>query len=367
VPSALHLRGTVLPDGVMRDVFAVDGRITFTEQPDAVTVHDGGYLVPGLVDVHAHLSLNSPAGDDAPAAERAVASARAQLEAGVLAIREPGSPDPEAASGLGPRDGLPRIVTAGHLLCAPGRYFPGLGREVDSAELGEAAEAEARASAAWVKVIADFPGPGGRIEPSFTPAALVEAAARAHAAGARITAHATCPEAIDAVIEAGFDSIEHATQLRPDHLDEVARRGIALVPTLIIREGILAIFSGAGPDALAEITAVLDAQPGIVRSAAERGIAVLAGTDAGMVPHGMVATEVGLLLAAGLEPDTALAAASWQAREFLGLPGIAEGAPADLVSYDDDPRADVEVLRRPRLVVLDGRRVDRPGRGGPTA
>jgi len=53
----------------------------------------GGYLVPGLVDAHAHLSLFSPAGDGAPPAERVRASARAQLDAGVLAVREPGSPE----------------------------------------------------------------------------------------------------------------------------------------------------------------------------------------------------------------------------------------------------------------------------------
>jgi len=88
-------------------------------------------------------------------------------------------------------------------------------------------------------------------------------------------------------------------------------------------------------------------------------VSILAGTDAGMGPHGQVATEISLLLKAGLSPEAALAAGSWAARDYLGLPGIEEGAPADLVAYRDDPTADVEALRRPAAVVLDGRLVRR--------
>jgi imidazolonepropionase-like amidohydrolase len=86
-------------------------------------------------------------------------------------------------------------------------------------------------------------------------------------------------------------------------------------------------------------------------------VTVLAGTDAGMGPHGQVATEIGLLLRAGLSPRAALGAGSWDARRYLGLPGIEEGASADLVGYRDDPREDVEELRRPAVIVLNGQRV----------
>ena len=58
--------------------------------------------------------------------------------------------------------------------------------------------------------------------------------------------------------------------------------------------------------------------------------------------------------AAGLPREAALAAASWAAREWLGLPGIEEGAPADLVVYGTDPRADLDALARPRRMVLRG-------------
>jgi imidazolonepropionase-like amidohydrolase len=93
----------------------------------------------------------------------------------------------------------------------------------------------------------------------------------------------------------------------------------------------------------------------VLCAAVEAGLPVLAGTDAGLVPHGLVATEVALLVQAGIDPLVALGAASWTARSWLGLPGIEDGAPADLVAYRDDPRTDPAVLTEPTVVVLDGR------------
>ena len=103
-----------------------------------------------------------------------------------------------------------------------------------------------------------------------------------------------------------------------------------------------------------QLFVALDGQPEVVREAANRGVTVLAGTDAGMVPHGMVRVEMANLLAAGLTPERALGAASWAGRRFLGLPSLEEGARADVVAYADDPRGDAEVLSRPALRILDG-------------
>jgi imidazolonepropionase-like amidohydrolase len=355
VSRALHVRGVVLPDDAIRDVFVVDGRFTFVPPGDAETLVDGGYLLPGFVDAHAHLSLHSPAGDDAPAAARVRASAQAQLDAGVLAVREPGSPDRESVA-IGPGTGLPRVLTGGRFLAPAGRYIPGLARETPAEELPAAAAEEVSLSGAWAKVIADFPGPGGVLTTTYPIEALTEAAARVHALGGRITAHATTPEAIEAVVTAGFDAVEHATFLRPDQVSELVARGTVIVPTLVIRDGILGMLKGAGvpADVVDGVRRQLDAQPEVVRSAAERGVPVMAGTDAGMVPHGLIGTEIRLLLAAGLPAADAIGAGSWRARSWLGLPLIEEGAPADLIAFDSDPRQDTE-LTRPRLVLLDGR------------
>jgi imidazolonepropionase-like amidohydrolase len=358
---ALHLRGVMLPQGITRDVFVVQGCFTFRPPDDASTVLDGGYLLPGLVDAHAHLGLASPAPPDAPPEERARASARAQLAAGVLAIREPGGPN-RASAGIGPHEGLPRVVTGGRFLAPPGTYFPGLAREVADEDLPAAAEDEARASGAWAKVIGDWVGRDGRMQPNYRTATLAEAARRVHAAGARIAIHAITPEAIEAAIEAGFDSIEHGQGLRDDHIAAMAARGIALVPTLTILPALPAVVAelGLAPAGRAAMLSAVARHPEMARRAAAAGVLVLAGTDAGMGPHGMVREEIRYLLDAGMPPETALAAGSWAARRFLGLPGIEEGGPADLVAYPDDPRGDPAVLTRPSLRMLDGRMLPLP-------
>lgn len=352
----LHIHGTILPDGVERDVWIVDGRFTFETVEDARTIAVDAYLLPGLVDAHAHLGLHSPAAADASADERVRASGRAQLAAGVTLVREPGGPDRRSA-GLGPNDGMPRVQSAGHLLSPPGTYIPGLGFAAPDDELPEMAEAEYRSSGYWVKIIGDFPGRDGRVAAHYRAETLATAAARVHALGGRVAIHANLPAVMDAAIDAGIDTIEHGTGLAPSHIPEMRRRGTVLVPTLLIRDGVLGIVRSMGmpADDLAALERTLAGQPAAVRLAAEAGVTVLAGTDAGMGPHGRVRDEVASLFAAGLSPDLAIGAASWTARRYLGLAGIEEGEPADLVAFARDPRIDPATLSEPVAVVLDGR------------
>lgn len=93
----------------------------------------------------------------------------------------------------------------------------------------------------------------------------------------------------------------------------------------------------------------------LVAAAGEAGLTVLAGTDSR--PHGRISEEVRALAAAGLRPHDALAAASWAARSYLGLGGLAPGSPADAVIYDADPRTNLAMLDDPQAVVLRGRLV----------
>jgi imidazolonepropionase-like amidohydrolase len=354
----------VLPEGVKRDLFIVNGRITFTEQEDATTILDGGYLIPGLVDAHAHLSLASPAPRHAPPDVRVRASAKVQLDAGVLALREPGSPD-HASLSLGPHEGLPRTFTGGRFLAPPGGYFPGLSREATDEELPGAAEEEARASGARAKIIGEWPTEDGRMQANYRPETLAEAARMVHSVGARIAIHANIPDSIEAAIEAGFDSIEHGWGLQDNHIQAMRAREITFVPTIIITTSAPYWIPGLGvtPSWQRTLLEAARRHPEVVLRAVEAGVQVLAGTDAGMGPHGRVAEEIELMLNAGMPPDLALGAASWLARRFLGLPGIEEGGAADIVAYPDDPRGDTSVLARPSLVILDGRVILSPGMG----
>ena len=359
--SALHVRGRLLPDRTIRDLFIVDGRFTFTGPSDARTVMQNGYFVPGLVDAHAHLGLASPAPRNATPRQRAEASAHAHLRAGVLLVREPGGPD-RASAGLGPAIGVPRVQSAGRFLAPVGGYFPGLAREIRIEELPEAAVEEAKAGGgAWAKAIGDFPDEDGVMAPNWPVDVLKRTVDALHTVGARFAMHCVGREAIERAIDAGIDSLEHGNGMTPDAVREMKRRDIAWTPTLSILQLIPTAMDGMLNDAaFGALEADLAAQPSRVAEAHAAGVRILAGTDAGMGPHGMVHREMSLLLDAGLPADAVLAAGSWDARRYFGYAGIEEGAPADLVGFSDDPE-DPEVLARPALIVLDGRVVTPTG------
>jgi imidazolonepropionase-like amidohydrolase len=91
----------------------------------------------------------------------------------------------------------------------------------------------------------------------------------------------------------------------------------------------------------------------LLRHAAGLGVTIMTGTDI----VGDIPAEVAMLTDLGLSPTAALSAATTAARRFLGLPDLADGVPADLVTFDSDPRDDPEVLANPVAVLLNGRRI----------
>jgi imidazolonepropionase-like amidohydrolase len=357
--KAHRIRGTVLPDGDVRDVFIKDGRITFTSIEDAETLLDDCVLLPGLVDVHAHLTMGSPAPAHATLKEQAVGSATAHLDAGVLLIREPGSPE-HGSRQITDEAALPRLITSGRFLAPPGHGVPGLDLEVAAEELPDAAERELHAGGGWIKVIGDTFVPGPGITPTYPPDALRATAERIHTLGGRLAIHAMSAEVVAHAVDAAFDSIEHGTFMEESQLVKLAARGIAWTPTRSIDALVRSMVREMGwpTGAIADLDRGFDRQPSTVAAAIDAGVTVLAGTDGGAVPHGTIGEEITLLRDAGVPADLALGAGSWTARSFLGLPGIEEGAPADLVAYREDPRVDLRVLRSPTLRMLGGTIID---------
>jgi imidazolonepropionase-like amidohydrolase len=351
-----RLRGILLgSDGERATELYIDGagRFVAGPLPGAQTLVDGGFLVPGLVDAHCHVGL----GPDGPVPlPECVTQAQTDRDAGTLLIRDCGSP--VDTTSLRQRADLPEIVRAGRHLGRPKRYITGLALELDDpALLPDAVVAQARAGDGWVKLVGDWiDREVGDLAPLWPDDVLVAAIDAAHAAGARVTAHVFGTDALPGLIGAGIDCIEHGTGLTDDLIAEMARRGTALVPTLINIENFPTIADRARrfPRYAAHMRELHAGGREVVRRAAQAGVAVYAGTDAGGgIRHGRIADEVAALHAAGV-PD-ALGAASWRTRAWLGRPAVEVGAPADLVVYRDDPRADPAALRHPELVLLRGR------------
>jgi imidazolonepropionase-like amidohydrolase len=357
VTVALHVRGVVLPDDSTRDLWLDGDRVTFEPVPGAVTVSTGGFVLPGLVDAHCHLGIRAggaPVGSVAEARDQALVD----RAAGVLAIRDAGSPYPYPE--LDDDPDVPRLVRAGRHVAPPKRYLRDIGVEVGAADVAAELRRQAALGGGWVKLVGDWIDRSvGDLAPAWDVAVMAAAVDAAHAAGARVAVHTFGEESVAALVRVGVDSVEHGTGLSDDDIAVMASRGTALVPTMINVEtfgGIAAQAAGKFPGYAAHMLALRDRFPAVVRAAYEAGVPIYVGSDAGGgIAHGLAAREMLLLHGAGMTPLDVLRAGSWGAREWLGLPGLVDGGPADLVVYDTDPRADLRTLLSPRLIVLRGR------------
>ncbi|MGJ5829047.1 amidohydrolase family protein [Streptomyces ossamyceticus] len=355
--AVLRVKGRVLvgPDDVRDELWVVGGRVSYDRPAatrDVRTVE--GWALPGLVDAHCHVGLGAHGPVDAGTAEKQALTDR---DAGTLLIRDAGSPSD--TRWVDDRDDLPKIIRAGRHIARTRRYIRGYAHEIEPDDLVAYVGREARRGDGWVKLVGDWIDREMGDLAACWPRGAVEAAiAEAHRLGARVTAHCFAESSLRDLVEAGIDCVEHATGLTDDLIPLFASRGVAIVPTLVniatfpkLAEGGEARF----PVWSAHMRNLYERRYDTVRNAYDAGIPVFVGTDAGgSLPHGLVADEVAELVKAGIPPLRALAATTWDARTWLGRPGLEEGAPADLVVYAEDPRDDVRALAAPLRVVLNG-------------
>lgn len=357
LPPPLHVRGVVLPDDTTRDLWLVGDRVTTHPVEGATTVATGGFILPGLVDAHCHIGIGRGA-VCVTTLEQARALALIDRDAGVLAIRDAGSPLPYPS--FDDDEDLPRLVRAGRHIAPVKRYLRGLGVEVEADEVCAEVERQAKAGTGWVKLVGDWIDRSvGDLAPSWDPAILTQAVTAAHTVGAKVAAHVFAEESVAALVRAGVDSVEHGTGLTESDIDVMVERGTALVPTMINIETfgeIAAKGEAKFPGYAAHMRALHARFPSVVAAAAEAGVPIYVGTDAGgSIDHGLAAREMLLLNEkAGLSPMEVLRAGSWGARQWLGFPSLTEGGLADLVVYESDPRQDLRVLLNPSRIILRG-------------
>jgi imidazolonepropionase-like amidohydrolase len=353
--TALRFSGPVLPDGEVRDLYVVDGRVTLEPVAGAERAVDG-WIVPGLVDAHCHLGLDDDGGISDEETEQQAIEDR---DAGALLIRDCGSPVDTAW--IHEREDLPRLIRAGRHIARTKRYIRNYAHEVEPADLPSYVAQEAQRGDGWVKLVGDWISrDDGDLMPSFPPEAFAEAIRVAHEHGAKVTAHCFGHEVLAGLLEAGIDCIEHGTGLEIDQVETMAERGVALVPTVMQLDkfpGYAASASSKFPDYTATMTDLYVRRRDTIMAAYEAGVALYAGSDGGGISrHGNLAGEVIAMTSLGIPAEYALGAASWRARAWLGWnAGLDEGAPADFVVYDANPVENLSVLLRPACVVLRGR------------
>ena len=354
----LHLQGEILvgPQEVRPEAWVVGGRLTFDRPTaagaDVETLR--GWVLPGLVDAHCHVGLDAHGAVDDETSE---AQALADRDAGTLLIRDAGSP--ADTRWIDDRPDLPKVIRAGRHIARTRRYIRNYAWEVEPDELVDRVRLEAKAGDGWVKLVGDWiDRDAGDLTPCWPVDVLTDAIAAAHDEGARVTAHCFGEASLYDFAAAGTDCIEHATGLEDETIAQFAAQGIAIVPTLVNIATFPRIAEPARekfPEYHRRMLALHDRRYATIGAARDAGIPVYVGTDAGgSLRHGLVAEEAAELTHAGFSPEEALWAASWGARQWLGRPGLEEGADADLVVYSTDPRQEIRALAAPEHIVLRG-------------
>jgi imidazolonepropionase-like amidohydrolase len=335
----------------------------------------GATLVPAMVDAHSHVTMPGGAhwiqrGLDEPERLLLAAERNGDLltRSGVRWARDVGAPigvDPRdgarRALSLGVRDrwrerpDRPYIRAAGTWVTRAGTLPSALGAEASNAdELLAAAIGQLDDGADLVKLYLDGPEPE---TPPWSRDEVARVVTAAHERGARVTAHATRLGGTRAGVEGGADAIEHGFEIDSSLAAEMARRGTFLVSTLTVfrsrvtfrrTTSIPRFASDDGARVIVDRLAEASASVAVARTA---GVRIAAGTDfgGGSPRAGQLAWEVESLVAAGLEPWEALAAATWRGGELLGeaeAGTVREGGPADFFLVHGDPLSEPAALWR---------------------
>jgi imidazolonepropionase-like amidohydrolase len=344
----------------------------------------GATMLPGLIDAHTHLC-----GDNgATALERLPelsrpdvdatieAALRAQLAAGVTAVRDLGDQDWAVVDRHLDRAEGPTIVASGPPLTVPGGHCAAMGGAVSGVGALRAAVRErAERGASVVKIMTS----GGFMTESTDVLAcqfsLDEVRAvvdEAHRLGLPVAAHAHPLAAVALAVDAGVDTIEHCTCLTaaglhtpPELADAIARAGIVVCPTLGNSLPPLDELPSRLRELAVRMRPMLGARVDQVGVLVRGGVTLVSGVDSGInpaKPHGLLPVAVGALVDCGMSTVDALASATSVAARACSLADrtgrLAVGLDADLLLVDGDPIRDISALRRPVTVVSRGREVD---------
>lgn len=377
------------------DVVIEDGRFKAIGQgaasgelpPDAVVIEaSGGVLVPGLIDCHAHYTIDAedPEGIPRsqheplpPAAIRSAGMARRAIEAGITSMRSGGG---QGGLDLALRDAIaaghvvgPRILAAGLVVTTTGGHGFQFGREADDRQaVITAVRANARDGVDVIKVMSSEAAmlthetamlstdEAGAAQ--YEPDELAAIVAEAHRLGRRVMSHAQGSEAVKRSAAAGVDSVEHAFLADDEALGKLAETGTFLVPTLLVTD-VWSRIEGINDEQRSRQDELERRHRRSCESAIRMGVRTATGTDTGVpgVLPEMLWREVQLLNEHGATPIDALRGATIRAAELLGIASevgsIEVGKQADAVLLDGDPLADLSALSRPRRVIREGKTV----------
>jgi imidazolonepropionase-like amidohydrolase len=345
-------------------------------------------VLPGFIDAHTHILLN---GDVLPQdyddqllkesipyrAVLAARNARVALDHGFTTMRDLETEgamyadvDVKTAINRGEIPG-PRMIVSTRAMAPTGMYpLQGFSWElelphgvqiVDGVENARKAVREQISHGAdWIKYYSDrsyYYGPDGVLHSmvNFTDEEARAIVDEAHRLGHKVAAHSIGSDGIAASLRAGADSIEHGDGMTEAQMDEMARRGIPWVPTIMV--GAAVVDRGGNWPKMVETEKLA------FQKAMKHGVRVVFGTDAGGFAWTGKASlnqalEFNYYVQYGMSPMDAIRTATVNAAQLLGMSAtigsIEPGKFADLVAVSGDPLADITELQGVKFVMKDG-------------
>lgn len=387
-PEAAPEKSLIIENG--RVVEVRDGFVAPTAADTLIDL-SGQTVLPGLMDMHTHLSHQGSRSsylerfqlNPADYAILSVVYAERTLMAGFTTVRDLGdiylvTVSLREAINRGAVPG-PRIFTAGQSLATTGGHADrsnGLRRDLQG-DLGpkegvvNSLEDAAKAVRQRYKDGSDvikITATGGVLSlakngqnPQFDEDLIRAVVATAKDYGFIVAAHAHGTEGMQRAIRAGVTSIEHGTYMDSDTIALMKEHGTYLVPTILAGKFVEAKSKEEGyfPEIVRPKAAAIG--PLIQETfgrAYRAGVKIAFGTDSGVSPHGENAKEFEYMVEAGMPPMEAIRSATVHAAEMLGISDdvgtLQAGRRADLIAVAGDPLEDIRLLQQVRFVMKDG-------------
>jgi len=340
-------------------------------------------VLPGLIDVHTHLTMNTDfdpfrevTSTSAKEAINGVANARTTLMAGFTTVRNVGAynfvdVDLRDAINAGQVPG-PHMQVSGPLIGITGGHCDENLLPFQYHTVGDgvadgipAVQHMVRQNIKYGADLIKMCATGGVLskgdDPNaaqFTLEEMQALVADAHRLGRKVAAHAHGEQGILWATEAGVDSIEHGSYINDEGIAAMKQHGTYLVPTLYLEDWM--IQNGHLPafyqQKMLDVSAVAKAN---IRRAVQAGVKIAMGTDAAVYPHGLNAHELDVYVnQIGMTPLAALQSATLNAADLMGWTAktgtLEPGKWADIIAVEKNPLDDIRTLQDVKFVMKAG-------------
>lgn len=334
---------------------------------DTVISAAGKYIVPGVIDCHAHVTMIGGshhmatffAENECELALEGVLNCEKMARHGITSARDCGGKNRET---LALRDFIrrgdligPRLLCSGTPLKVVGGHEPGFdvtgpveARRAVRQFLYDGVDFIKAMVTGGLGKVGEDPG-AVELEPDEMRAIVSEA----HKHGKKVACHCHSRAGMDILLDAGADSIEHATYLDPEVNERIIRQGVFVVPTFTPYEIAAASEIGCGivPDAILNSRAIIGEKRRRLREAYEQGVQIAFGRDSGgfFMDQGEFADEMLYMQNAGMPTHAIIKSATENAAKCLGIweqtGSLEVGKYADLLILGKDPLQDLTAYR----------------------